>query len=96
MASLLTLVLISFSASLDNWTCRKCTLCLVCGGPDNSAEDTARCATCKNVFHHECMQEAHKKLAIARGSKWVSQPNRLKICSQNILIHGGYLQQTLP
>ena len=65
----------------NDWICRRCALCKICGQPGESLNNLneneserkrLKCRQCRCVFHSDCLQPSQQKLIDSQGDNWVS------------------------
>ncbi|KAL2085834.1 hypothetical protein ACEWY4_019154 [Coilia grayii] len=46
---------------LENWCCRRCRFCHICGHPHQNTKQLLECDKCRNSYHPECLGPNHPR-----------------------------------
>ncbi|XP_039197696.1 histone-lysine N-methyltransferase 2A isoform X3 [Crotalus tigris] len=56
---------------LENWCCRRCKFCHVCGRPHQASKQLLECNKCRNSYHPECLGPNYPTKPTKKKKVWI-------------------------
>ncbi|XP_031440103.1 histone-lysine N-methyltransferase 2A isoform X3 [Clupea harengus] len=56
---------------LENWCCRRCRFCHICGHPHQNTKQLLECDKCRNSYHPECLGPNHPTRPTKKKRVWI-------------------------